>query len=57
MRGTARLKPLPEGVTKQEKLTFAIEGKGTGAGTIKGTMAFDRKDYRMNKGVWLTRNL
>jgi polyisoprenoid-binding protein YceI len=39
------------GVTKQEKLTFAIEGKGTGAGTITGTMAFDRKDYGMNKGI------
>lgn len=39
------------GVTKQEKLTFAISGKGTGSGTIKGTMAFDRKDYGMNKGI------
>ena len=39
------------GVTKQEKLTFAIEGKGTGTGTITGTMAFDRKDYGMNKGI------
>jgi polyisoprenoid-binding protein YceI len=39
------------GVTKQEKLTFAITGKGTGAGTITGTMAFDRKDYGMNKGI------
>ena len=43
------------GVTKQEKLTFAIEGKGTGAGTIKGTMAFDRKDYGMNKGIPLVK--
>ena len=39
------------GVTKQEKLTFVIQGKGTGAGTITGTMAFDRKDYGMNKGI------
>ncbi len=39
------------GVTKQEKLTFAITGKGTGAGTIKGTMAFDRKQYGMNSGI------
>jgi polyisoprenoid-binding protein YceI len=31
------------GVTKTEKLTFTITGKGTGAGEIKGTMAFDRK--------------
>ena len=39
------------GVTKQEKLTFAITGKGTGAGTLKGTMAFDRKQYGMNSGI------
>ncbi len=39
------------GVTKPEKLTFAITGKGTGAGSINGTMAFDRKDYGMNKGI------
>ena len=39
------------GVTKPEKLTFAITGKGTGAGEIAGTMAFDRKDYGMNKGI------
>jgi polyisoprenoid-binding protein YceI len=32
------------GVTKQEKLELTVEGKGTGHGTIKGTMAFDRKD-------------
>ena len=39
------------GVTKPEKLELAITGKGTGEGTIKGTMAFDRKDYGMNKGI------
>ena len=39
------------GVTKQEKLTFAITGKGTGTGTLKGTMAFDRKQYGMNSGI------
>jgi polyisoprenoid-binding protein YceI len=39
------------GVTKQEKLTFAITGKGTGSGTITGTMAFDRKQYGMNSGI------
>jgi polyisoprenoid-binding protein YceI len=39
------------GVTKAEKLTFAITGKGTGAGSITGTMAFDRKDYGMNSGI------
>jgi polyisoprenoid-binding protein YceI len=39
------------GVTKPEKLTFTVIGKGTGTGTITGTMAFDRKDYGMNKGI------
>ena len=39
------------GVTKQEKLTFALTGKGTGVGTLKGTMAFDRKQYGMNSGI------
>lgn len=43
------------GVTKQEKLTFMISGKGTGTGTVKGTMAFDRKDYGMNKGIPLVK--
>jgi polyisoprenoid-binding protein YceI len=39
------------GVTKHEKLTFTVTGKGTGAGSINGTMAFDRKDYGMNSGI------
>lgn len=39
------------GVKKPEKLTFTITGKGTGEGTIAGTMAFDRKDYGMNSGI------
>lgn len=39
------------GVTKPEKLELMVTGKGTGEGTIKGTMAFDRKDYGMNKGI------
>lgn len=39
------------GATKPEKLTFTVTGKGTGSGEIKGTMAFDRKDYGMNKGI------
>jgi polyisoprenoid-binding protein YceI len=43
------------GVSKPETLTFAITGKGTGAGEIKGTMAFDRKDYGMNKGIPLVK--
>ncbi len=39
------------GVSKPETLTFTITGKGAGSGEIKGTMAFDRKDYGMNKGI------
>jgi polyisoprenoid-binding protein YceI len=39
------------GVTKAEALTLTVTGKGTGAGEIKGTMAFDRKDYGMNSGI------
>jgi polyisoprenoid-binding protein YceI len=39
------------GVTKQEKLLFKITGRGTRSGTIKGTMAFDRKQYGMNSGI------
>jgi polyisoprenoid-binding protein YceI len=39
------------GVTKAEKLTFTVTGAGTGSGSIKGTMAFDRKDYGMNSGI------
>ncbi len=43
------------GVTKPEKLTLTVSGKGTGSGTINGTMAFDRKDYGMNKGIPLVK--
>lgn len=39
------------GVTKPEKLNLTVSGKGTGAGTITGTMAFDRRDYGMNSGI------
>ena len=39
------------GVSKPETLTLTVYGKGTGSGTIKGTMAFDRKDYGMNSGI------
>jgi len=39
------------GVTRSEKLTLTVSGQGTGLGTIKGTMAFDRKDYGMNSGI------
>ena len=40
------------GVTKPEKLTLTVSGtRGSGHGEIKGIMAFDRKDYGMNKGI------
>jgi polyisoprenoid-binding protein YceI len=39
------------GVTKQETLSLTFSGKGTGSGEVKGTMAFDRKDYGMDKGI------
>ena len=39
------------GVSRAEKLTLKLEGAGTGAGTINGTMAFDRKQYGMNSGI------
>lgn len=39
------------GFTKTEKLTLTDNGKGSTSGTIDGTMAFDRKDYGMNKTI------
>jgi polyisoprenoid-binding protein YceI len=39
------------GATKQERLTFTVPLHANGAGTIKGTMAFDRKQYGMNSGI------
>jgi len=39
------------GVSRPETLHFTMSGKGTGSGEIKGTMAFDRKDYGMNSGI------
>jgi polyisoprenoid-binding protein YceI len=39
------------GVTKSEKLTLTDNGKGSPSGSIDGTMAFDRKDYGMNKNI------
>ncbi len=39
------------GVTKIQTLALTITGKGTGSGRIIGTMAFDRKDYGMTKGI------
>jgi polyisoprenoid-binding protein YceI len=42
-------------VTKPESLTLKVTGAGTGSGEIKVTMAFDRKDYGMNKGIPLVK--
>jgi polyisoprenoid-binding protein YceI len=39
------------GVSKPETLSLTLSGKGTGAGSVKGSMAFDRKDYGMNSGI------
>lgn len=39
------------GVTKPETLVLVVSREGNGAGEIKGTMAFDRKDYGMNSGI------
>ena len=39
------------GVTKKERVTFTVARNAAGSGTIKGTMAFDRKQYGMNSGI------
>jgi polyisoprenoid-binding protein YceI len=40
------------GVSKPETLNLTLPGtKGSGHGEIKGTMAFDRKQYGMNNGI------
>ena len=41
------------GVSKPETLNLTIDPKneGTGNGQIKGTMAFDRKEFGMNSGI------
>ncbi|HEY6263411.1 MAG TPA: YceI family protein [Candidatus Acidoferrum sp.] len=39
------------GVSKPETLSLVVSGKGTGTGDIKGTMAFDRKEFGMNSGI------
>ena len=39
------------GVSRPETLAVTVTGVGTGSGRIKGTMAFDRKDYGMNSGI------
>ena len=39
------------GVTRSERLTLSVSGKGSGSGVISGTLYFDRKDYGMNSGI------
>ena len=40
------------GVSKPETLTLTVSGtRGSGSGEIKGTMAFDRKDYGINGSI------
>jgi len=35
----------------KRQLSLVVSGAGTGAGAIKGTMAFDRREYGMNSGI------
>jgi len=39
------------GVSKPETLTLTLHRDAAAEGEIKGTMAFDRKDYGMNSGI------
>jgi len=39
------------GVTKPDTLTLTVERDGTASGDIKGTMAFDRKDYGIDGSI------
>jgi polyisoprenoid-binding protein YceI len=40
------------GVSKPETLALVVSGeKGSGKGEVKGTMAFDRKEFGMNSGI------
>jgi polyisoprenoid-binding protein YceI len=39
------------GVTKPQTLQLTLSGKGTGSGSIKGAMFFDRKDYGINGSI------
>jgi polyisoprenoid-binding protein YceI len=47
IRGTFTIR----GVSKPETLTLTLQREGTGEGEVKGTMAFDRKEYGMNSGI------
>jgi len=39
------------GVSKPETLSFTDDREGKGTGEIKGTMAFDRKEFGMDSGI------
>ncbi len=39
------------GVTKPDTLELTVQREGNGTGEIKGTMAFDRKDYGMDSSI------
>jgi polyisoprenoid-binding protein YceI len=39
------------GVTKTDTLVLTVDNEGKGIGEIKGTMAFDRKDYGMDGSI------
>ena len=39
------------GVTKAETLNLTLNREGPGSGEVKGTMAFDRKDYGMDSNI------
>ncbi len=39
------------GVSKPETLVFTATREGKSSGDIKGTMAFDRKEFGMNSGI------
>jgi len=39
------------GVTKPETLILIVSPEGKGSAEIKGTMAFDRREYGMNSGI------
>ena len=47
MQGTFTIR----GVSKPETLTFTHYPEGKGSGELKGTMAFDRKEFGMNSGI------
>ena len=47
VRGTFTIR----GVSKPETLNLTLISQGTGEGSIRGTMAFDRDDFGMNKGI------